>query len=216
MLELVISIAVLIVIGYGFGCFSTGYFVGKMYGIDIRNSGSGNVGTTNALRTLGKKAGLLTFLGDFLKALIPCLIVFFIFSSRENHACYLYTLCIGLGVVLGHNYPFYLHFKGGKGIAVTAGVIVASSLDWRFVGAGLVIFITVVAVTRYVSLGSLIVVWLIPLYTIIFYRDTPYFIATLCISLLFTVSGYNKHRSNIKRLLNGTENKLTAKKKGAE
>ena len=203
MLQYGITMLILLLIGYIFGCFSTGYFVGKMYGMDIRSSGSGNVGTTNALRTLGAKAGLITFLGDVLKALIPTLLV-------------RYTLMIGLGVVMGHNFPFYLRFKGGKGIAVSAGVIIATT-NWIVILVGLVIFVAIVAITRYVSVGSLIIVWYIPLYTIYHYHSSTYFIAMLIVSLIFTILAYIKHSANIKRLLQGTENKLNfSKKKEAE
>ena len=128
---------------------------------------------------------------------------------------YLFTLCAGLGVVLGHNFPVTLHFKGGKGIAVSAAVIVVSTLHPVFIAIGLAIFIAVVAVTRYVSLGSLIVVWYIPIFSVMYYRESSYFPVILIISLLFTALAYIKHGPNIRRLLNGTENKLGAKKEKA-
>ncbi len=216
MLQYGITMLILLLIGYIFGCFSTGYFVGKMYGMDIRSSGSGNVGTTNALRTLGVKAGLITFWGDVLKALIPTLLVRFVLLQGNDELSYLYTLMIGLGVVMGHNFPFYLRFKGGKGIAVSAGVIIATT-NWIVILVGLVIFVAIVAITRYVSVGSLIIVWYIPLYTIYHYHSSTYFIAMLIVSLIFTILAYIKHSANIKRLLQGTENKLNfSKKKEAE
>jgi glycerol-3-phosphate acyltransferase PlsY len=184
--------------------------VGKIYGVDIRKTGSGNVGTTNALRTLGAKAGALTFLGDIIKVLIPILIVrFALFHGMQEE--YLYALTIGLGSVLGHNFPFYLHFKGGKGIAVSAGVIIAVT-NWWVILIGLTIFIIIVAITRYVSVGSLVVIWYIPLYSIYAYRDNRYFIPILSVSLLFVLMAYIKHLPNVKRIINGTENKLWGKK----
>ena len=122
---------IFLLIGYGFGCFSTGYFVGKLNGRDIRSEGSGNIGTTNALRTMGVRGGGLTFAGDLLKAFIPTLAVRLIFCANmgyEADLTYLMTLFTGLGVVIGHNFPFYLNFKGGKGIAVSAAVIIAHGL----------------------------------------------------------------------------------------
>ena len=107
---------VCLAVGYLFGIFQTGYIYGRVHGIDIRKYGSGNSGSTNALRVMGKKAGLTVFLGDFLKTVIPCMAVRFVFKDQPDYA-YVYMLYIGLGVILGHNYPFYLHFKGGKGIA---------------------------------------------------------------------------------------------------
>lgn len=209
----------LLLIGYLFGSFSTGYVVGKMNGTDIRSEGSGNIGTTNALRTMGAKGGALTFGGDVLKAWIPTLAVRFIFCHYMGYAAdmtCLFTLITGLGVVMGHNFPFYLHFKGGKGIAVSAAVIVASAAgtavgNWMIV-AGLVIFILVVAVTRYVSLGSLIVVWYFPVYTVLQYRESPVFLQLLLVGLAFTILAYIKHAGNILRLIHGTERKLGEKK----
>ena len=208
-----------LVIGYGFGCFSTGYFVGKMNGTDIRSQGSGNIGTTNALRTMGAKGGGLTFAGDLLKTFIPTLAVRFLFCAYMEYPAdltYLFTLFAGLGVVIGHNFPFYLGFKGGKGIAVSAAVIVASSSDSAtgaaMIGIGLLVFILVVGVTRYVSLGSLLVVWCFPLYTVLRYRDSGYFPVLLSISIVFLGLAYIKHAGNIRRLLNGTERKLGEKK----
>lgn len=214
----VITGFVILLVGYAFGCFSTGYLVGKMNGLDIRSTGSGNIGTTNALRSLGAKAGALTFLGDLLKAFLPMLAVKFLYCTHMGYGkdlTYLFTLCAGLGVVLGHNFPVTLHFKGGKGIAVSAAVIVVSTLHPVFIAIGLAIFIAVVAVTRYVSLGSLIVVWYIPIFSVMYYRESSYFPVILIISLLFTALAYIKHGPNIRRLLNGTENKLGAKKEKA-
>lgn len=215
-----IGIAVLfLLIGYLFGCFSTGYIVGKMSGHNIQSEGSGNIGTTNALRTMGAKGGALTFGGDLLKTFIPTLLVRFVFCPNmgyEPELTYLFTLIIGLGVVIGHNFPFYLHFKGGKGIAVSAAVIVASSsnsmVGWIMIGIGLALFVGVVAITRYVSLGSLIVVWYFPIYVVISYRNSFLFIVILCVALMFTLFAYVKHAGNIKRLLAGTERKLGEKK----
>lgn len=210
---------ILLLAGYIFGCFSTGYVVGKMHGRDIRSEGSGNIGTTNALRTMGAKGGAITFLGDLLKAFIPTLLVRFVICPNMGYdmpMTYLMTLIVGLGVVIGHNFPFYLHFKGGKGIAVSAAVIIASScatvIGWSMIGIGLALFIGVVAITRYVSLGSLIVVWYFPIYTILQYGNTKQFAIMLVVSLIFTLLAYIKHAGNIKRLLSGTERKLGEKK----
>lgn len=213
----------LLLAGYGFGCFSTGYVVGKRNGHDIREEGSGNIGTTNALRTMGAKGGAITFLGDLMKALIPTLCIRFVCSGYVGLASditYLLTLVVGLGVVTGHNFPFYLHFKGGKGIAVSAAVILASATNsmtgWIMIGIFLLLFIGVVAVTRYVSLGSLIVVCFFPIYTVISYRDSGAFALILTVSLIFTVLAYIKHAGNIKRLINGTERKIGEKKTEGE
>ena len=127
--------------GYLCGLFQTGYIYGKLHGIDIRSYGSGNSGSTNALRVMGKKAGLTVFVGDFLKTVIPCFITRLLFKDQPE-LMYVYMLYTGLGVILGHNFPFYLGFKGGKGIAATAGIIF--SIDWRLTVICLSCFILLV------------------------------------------------------------------------
>lgn len=206
---MILKLIVCIVVGYLFGCFSTGYIVGKKNNINIKEEGSGNSGATNALRTMGIKAGVITFAGDLLKAFVPVLAVRFIF--REVDSWYIYGLYTGLGVVLGHNFPFWLHFQGGKGIAVTSAVIV-SLADWKITIVGLILFIAIVAVTRYVSVGSLMVAWLLTVNTLLFWRGSEHFIHMLILSLCFTVLAYVRHAQNIKRLFNGTESKLGSKK----
>ncbi len=204
----------LLIIGYIIGNIETGYIFGKLNKMDIRNYGSGNAGATNTLRVLGPKAGLIVFLGDFCKSLIPCLVVRYIFRDNVSLS-YMYMLYIGLGVVLGHNFPFYLGFKGGKGVASTAGIIMA--LDIRIAAVCLAAFIVIVAVTRYVSLASIVVM-------IIFIGMSHLLVKTnygfangsspMEFRLLVVVIGFLSifmHRANIKRLLSGTENKIGKK-----
>ncbi len=199
---MVIRIILCLGLGYLFGCFSTGYIIGKMKKVDIRNYGSGSSGTTNALRTLGVKAGFITLLGDMLKAILPILLIRYLLFKDVPYV-QLLTLYAGLGVVLGHNYPVWLKFKGGKGIAATGGVMVA--FDPRIILAGLPVFLISVALTRYVSVGSLLVSILFPTWIYIFY---PKELHMLIVALIFMILAFIKHRANIKRLLNGTENKL--------
>ena len=201
-----------ILIGYVFGLFQTSYIIGKIHKTDIREHGSGNAGTTNALRTFGKKAGAMTLLGDCLKCVFAIVAVRLIFKEKSADILPLLSIYAAAGCVLGHNFPFYLHFKGGKGIAVSAAVIVVSNLHPVFIGVGLAVFILVVAVTRYVSLGSLIVVWYIPIFTLLYYRESDLFPVILIVSLLFTILAYIKHKANIIRLIHGTENKFGEKK----
>ena len=195
-------IGICLLIGYLFGCIQTGYIVGRMNHVDIRKFGSGNSGTTNALRTLGWKAGAITFLGDVLKSVAACLLVRFVLYPDMDLTPIL-TLYTGLGVVLGHNYPIWLKGKGGKGIAATAGVMIA--FDLRMVPFALVIFLAAVFWTRYVSLGSLLVSIFFPIWIGIMYPGNYHL---LIVSSIFTVSAFVKHRSNINRLLHGTENKI--------
>jgi len=206
-----------IIIGYVFGLFQTGYLYGRMNGIDIREYGSGNAGTTNALRVLGKKAGIITYLGDALKAVFAGIVVELIF--RENHPDMIRLLVLysGMGVVLGHNYPFYLHFKGGKGIAAISGMALA--YDWKLALCMMVIFILIVAVTRYVSLGSIIMMILFFVVLVVkgqagYYQMSQEYLYEVYLAGGFlTILAIWKHRANIGRLLKGTENKLGAKKK---
>ncbi len=114
--------------GYVFGLFQTGYLYSKSKNMDIRNYGSGNAGSTNVLRVMGVKAGLIVFLGDAGKMILACLLTRMLYSGQQE-MLYVYLLYTGLGVILGHNYPFYMGFKGGKGIAASAGLL--ASLDWR-------------------------------------------------------------------------------------
>ena len=118
-------------IGYLCGLLQTGFIYGELHGMDIRKYGSGNSGTTNALRVMGKKAGLIVFIGDAFKALIPCTVLRFVLGGNPAYdgQLYLLMLYLGCGVILGHNFPFYMQSKVGKVIAATAGVI--ASLDWR-------------------------------------------------------------------------------------
>ena len=202
-----------LIYGYFAGALiQAGYWMGKFNKIDIRDYGSGNAGTTNVMRTLGKKAGIATYLLDAFKAVIADILIHFLIVPHTAIPEMLLFLYCGLGIVLGHNFPFYLHFKGGKGIAVSAAVIVVSNLHPVFIGVGLAVFILVVAVTRYVSLGSLIVVWYIPIFTLLYYRESDLFPVILIVSLLFTILAYIKHKANIIRLIHGTENKFGEKK----
>ncbi len=204
----------LLIIGYFIGNIETGYIFGKIHKMDIRNYGSGNAGATNTLRVLGAKAGLVVFLGDFCKSLIPCLVVRFIFRDNVSLS-YIYMLYIGLGVVLGHNFPFYLGFKGGKGVASTAGIIMA--LDIRIAVVCLIVFIITVAITRYVSLGSIFVMIILigmSHFLVKFSYGFGEGASTMEFRLLTAAVGLLSifmHRANIKRLLGGTENKIGKK-----
>lgn len=222
-MEIIVRI-LCVVIGYFFGLIQTAYLYGRLHGIDIREHGSGNSGTTNALRVLGKKAGLVVFLGDLLKATSACVIARIIGTVFFPDIVYPMILWAGLGVVVGHNFPFYMHFKGGKGIAATAGVILGL-LDWRIIVLCLLVFIICVAVTRYVSLGSLIVVTLF-LVSFIFLgyhgdivnpsTNMAYagndLIESYVIIFIFAALAFYRHKANIVRLVRGEENKIFSKK----
>lgn len=201
--------------GYVFGLFQTGYIYGRCKGIDIRRYGSGNSGSTNALRVMGAKAGLIVFFGDFLKTVIPCFLVRVLFGGRPEYI-YVLILYAGFGVILGHNFPFYLNFKGGKGIAATAGII--TSLDWRLMLLCLAAFVLVVLVTRYVSLGSLIVSAIFLVWNVVMGQLGAYGLSAasrpefyIC-SAVIAAMAFWRHRANIVRLAQGRENKVGTKK----
>lgn len=201
-----------LVVGYLCGLIQSGYLYGKSQQIDIRNYGSGNAGTTNALRVLGVKAGAVVFLGDFLKAFLPCIFTRLIFKQQPEIANLL-VLYTGFGVILGHNYPFYLKFKGGKGIAATAGLLVA--MDLKMMLLCLIAFTLIVLVTRYVSLGSLIVVSIFFIWLVYFGGHGVYGLSQRRLTEFYIMAGlisaqaFWRHRANIVRLLRGEENKIS-------
>lgn len=198
-------------VGYCFGLIQTSYIIGRIKGIDIRKKGSGNAGTTNAIRIMGWKNGLLTMAIDVMKCIAAVLIMRYVF--RDSDIRLLLGLYTAAGVVLGHDFPFYLKFKGGKGIAATAGMIIAFG-DIRLIIAGILCFFIPVLITRFVSLGSLclstsfligmIVVGQMGSYLMTQDRLTEMYILTAVLTAL----AYWLHRSNIKRLAAGKENKL--------
>ncbi|MCX4338850.1 MAG: glycerol-3-phosphate 1-O-acyltransferase PlsY [Lachnospiraceae bacterium] len=209
-------------IGYVFGLFQTAYIYGRLHGIDIRNYGSGNAGTTNTLRVFGTKAGLLVLLGDIMKCILAVVITAVIFDESHPDMVYLLKMYTAAGAIIGHNFPFYLKFKGGKGIAATAGLIL--SFHPYLIPMGIILFFGAFFITHYVSLGSLLVYagFMIELVILgqmgIFGMSQAYLIEMYVIAGLLTVMAYWKHRENIKRLVSGTERKtyLTHKNTGAE
>ena len=144
-----------LVIGYIFGLFPSGKFVGKLKQVDLTREGSGNIGATNALRVTGISGGILTLLGDVLKAVIPMLLALAIFHKVGNGRQTL-MLYAGLGAVLGHDFPFYMGFKGGKGVATSLGVLLI--VNWQIGLICLVFALVIMAMSKMVSLGSILVI----------------------------------------------------------
>ena len=208
-----------LLIGYVFGLFQTAYIYGKLHGIDIRNYGSGNAGTTNTMRVLGTKAGLIVLFGDIIKCILAIVVTGFLFNDNYPDMIYLLKIYAAAGAILGHNFPFYLHFKGGKGIAATAGLILA--FHPYFIPVGVVLFFGTFFTTHYVSLGSLLVYagFMIELVVLgqleIFNMGQEHLIEMYIVAALLTVMAYYKHRENIIRLIKGEERKtyLTHKEK---
>ena len=201
-----------LVIGYCFGLIQTAMIYGKLQGFDIRKQGSGNAGTTNMLRVKGLKAGLIVFAGDFLKGLAAVLVVTAIFKVSHPDKIYLLKVYSALGVVLGHDYPFFLKFKGGKGVATTAGFM--NGFHWTFVPVGLGLFFLGFLTTHYVSLGSLMLYTGLFVQTVIsgqmglFAGSTQATLNEMYIIIGgMTALAYYQHRANIVRLLHHTERK---------
>lgn len=204
-----------IVIGYGFGLLQTSYLYGRLRHIDIREHGSGNAGTTNMLRTLGKTAGAITFIGDVLKAVLALYITMLIFQPTAEMKV-LWQLFTGLGVVLGHNFPFYLGFRGGKGIASSVGI--ALMIQPWIALAMIVTFVAVILISRYVSLGSLAMymVFLIAMIVgaggLFWTVSAETHVQIGLLAVLLTMLAFYQHRENIRRLRYGQENRIFSKK----
>ena len=195
----ILHIMLCAVIGYFMGCFSTGIILGDMAKIDIRKYGSKSTGTTNVIRVMGFKMGLMTFIGDFIKAVIAVLLGMMI-GGRDG------GLIAGLFSVIGHNWPVFYGFKGGKGIACSTAVLL---LNVPLEGAiSAAIAISVIYLSRYVSLGSLSL--LFSAAVILPFTRGRWPVGAWAL-LLFIFAVY-RHRTNIQRLMRGTESKFTGKK----
>lgn len=212
-----------LLIGYVFGLFQTGYIYGKSKGMDIREHGSGNSGATNTLRVLGTKAGLIVLLGDALKCIIATVLIHFIFGVKEPELDYLYRLYGAFGVILGHNFPFYLQFKGGKGIAATAGLIL--SFGPLYTVINLALFCLVFFTTHFVSVGSMLIYVGFLVETIILGQlgylnhgiiPQNVLIEMYIIIFIMTVMAFVRHSKNINRLMHGEESKVYLTQKGKE
>ncbi|MCQ4936229.1 glycerol-3-phosphate 1-O-acyltransferase PlsY [Anaerotignum propionicum] len=195
-----------LLIGYFIGCISMGFIVGKLTKTDLRKKGSGNLGTTNALRVLGFRAGLATFLGDILKGVVAFFLCRLIFPDDSLLA----GIYAGAGAILGHDFPFYLKFKGGKGIASTIGIVLSLTFVFSpFLGAiTIAIGILGVACSGFISMGSILFSISIPISAYFLGMPTEAVAIFTALAVLATWL----HRANIKRLISGTENKFTLHK----
>ncbi len=212
------------VIAYLLGSISFAIPVTKLFiGKDIRQMGSGNAGFTNVLRCVGKPAAIITFIGDFAKGICSLYIGRWIFlmmaSGAPNieHTAEVGAALAGLFALLGHLFPIYFGFKGGKGVLISAGIICA--LDFKCFLIVLVIFLIVFAITKTVSKGSLVVAVCYPIATLLlnlFVYKSDAWLAMTLIAVAFAVVVIYMHRENIKRIMNGTEPKTIAKKKESE
>ena len=190
-----------LLIGYLFGCFQTSYFISKMVSQkDIREIGSGNAGASNVTSELGWKYGILTGFSDVLKAYIPTQIVLYIFPGAYQPLDLI--ALAGTGAVLGHIYPFFLDFRGGKGVACYIGMLLA--IDWKIGVATIIGLIFITIITDYVAVGSIALYIIIPLLA---YYSNHSDVVMGCAMVLLVV-GMIKHWINVQRILSGSETGL--------
>ena len=195
-------VVVLMIVAYILGSIPNALWIGKVFkGIDVREHGSKNTGSTNAARVLGAKLGILTLILDISKGAIPTLIATMLLDSSIS------VILVGICAILGHSFSIFMKFKGGKAVATTVGVFIVLVPGAIWLAA--VIFFLVFGITRYVSLSSMIGAISLPIWIIIFYKNIPLTIFGIIIAILIIV----RHKSNIQRLLNGTESKFSINKK---
>jgi glycerol-3-phosphate acyltransferase PlsY len=212
-------VAVLTFIGvalaaYLLGSIPTGYLVAKARGVDIRTVGSGNIGATNVFRILGKPAGIFVLLTDALKGFLACMVVARLGASvletdPQSMMAERIRIAAGVAAILGHNYTSWLRFKGGKGIATSAGVLLAL-MPWPLLII-LAVWLIVFFASKYVSLASILAAAALPFAVRWMHGSDELF----GVAALLAALAIYKHKSNIQRLLNGTENRVGGKKAGA-
>ena len=199
------------IVAYLIGSISFSVIISKkMAGFDVREKGSGNAGSTNVLRTVGKKAAILTLICDCLKGIVAILIAVLASKIVKGTDAGLLVQLAGVAVVIGHTFPIFFKFKGGKGVATSLGVLLI--INWQIGLICLVFALTLMALTRFVSLGSVSAAILFPILTIFIQENyiVPgnYIIFGVVLAAIVVFN----HRANVKRLLTGTENKLSFKK----
>lgn len=211
-----IKLVIVAVLSYLLGSLNFGVILSKrLEKDDVRNHGSGNAGTTNMLRNYGKGVAVLTIAGDMLKVMVAIIIAKLIISVdslsayalfQDNENIILKSFA-GFFAVLGHIFPCYFGFKGGKGVATSGGMVFM--VDWRIALILLTMFFIVVLITKYVSLGSLVMAFFYPIFMFIFYKS----LFLTIVAIVFAAIVFVAHRENIVKLCKGTENKITDKKK---
>ena len=194
-------IVIYIIFAYLIGSIPTGLIFGRLLkGIDIRDYGSGNIGATNVFRVVGKIPGIIVLIIDILKGFAPVLMIPQLVNVPISKG--LFSVLIGAAAISGHNWTVFSRFKGGKGVATGAGVFLA--LNPIAVGITLVLFFVLVALTKYISLGSVCSAVILPVLLMLFKSPLEYVLFGLIMSLIVIY----RHKENIKRLLQGTENKI--------
>jgi len=207
MLEIALPI-VLVAVAYLVGGIPIGVLVSHSRGVDIRKYGSGNIGASNVLRTLGAKAGLAVWLADVAKGLLPVLWARLVLARMvTGDQMELWVSLVALTVVVGHCFSPYLRLAGGRGVSTSLGVLIA--IDWRVGGLVLAVWIVAVVVSRYISLSSILASVSAPLLFTL-YTDSPYY---LVLGVILAILVIERHRPNIGRLMTGTEHKIGQKAK---
>ncbi len=199
------TITILTIIAYLFGAIPFGLLVAKIKGLDIREHGSGNIGATNVFRVVGKGWGIFTMILDALKGFIPAF-----FFPMLGTVDPVYGVLFGFMAIIGHTFPVYLKFKGGKGVATSAGMLLGVAPI--AVAAGLIVFIFTVVISRYVSLASILAALAVGIMAWVEGEKA------LGVKIALTLMSFLivwLHRANIKRLMNGTENRFGKKKESA-
>jgi acyl phosphate:glycerol-3-phosphate acyltransferase len=209
-MEAMLPYLIFIPVSYLLGAVPFGFLIARARGIDIRTVGSGNIGATNVLRSVGKSWGVLALVLDALKGLVPAA-VFPVLASMafDMEAGATLRLCCGCAAVIGHNYPVYLKFKGGKGVATTAGALIG--IAPLALLCGLAMFAVVFGASRMVALGSISAAIVIPIVAWVLYYEQG-----KLVPIVLTVLGILaiwRHRANIGRILNGKENRIEFGKK---
>ena len=204
---------VMAIIAYAIGSVNFSVIFSKKFaGFDVRQKGSGNAGTTNMLRSVGKKAAALTLICDILKGVVSILIALLLGSIFKAENTALLVQIAAIAVVIGHTFPIFFGFKGGKGVATSLGILLM--INWQIGLICLVFALLIMILTRMVSAGSVLAAILFPVLTLFIGKE--YFIVPgnyLIFSIIMALIVMFNHRSNIKRILNGTENKISLKKK---
>ena len=205
-----IECAIMAIVAYLIGSINFSVILSKkMAGFDVREKGSGNAGTTNMLRSVGKKAAAITLICDILKGVIAILIAIAIGKIFKNTNGSLLVQIAGVAVILGHTFPIFFKFKGGKGVATSLGVLIMS--NWQIGLICLVFALILIALTQMVSVGSIAAAILYPVLTLFIPQNyiVPgnYLIYSIVLAIIIVFN----HRENVKRLLNGTENKISFK-----
>lgn len=209
----ILQLCVCFILGYIFGNIPNGYLYAKSQGVDIYHQGSGNPGSTNVLRTLGKRAGITVLLMDIAKCMVPIFLMILFWKPANEDQKSLILMLTGIGAILGHNFPILPGVKGGKGVACTGALLIA--LAPLYTLGLLCFFILIVLTTKYVSLGSVLSVFVFFLSVllmgksgILFPFSEAVYLPMCGLSLFLALLCLFQHRENMKRLMNGTENKF--------